>query len=148
MPVDPEKLKRRKAEETEENPPEEQKEVSGGPIDRVVDFAFNPSREKIREVTIVDRYQGKFLPMLDIIDDVWQYSIEIAAYRQDNVEYEKQFHRKRPIPPTVLQNFIYRTAQWQKSIAGKNLERAIDIALAEKEAGPEPPGALDGSREY
>jgi len=38
-----------------------------------------------------------------------------------------------PIPPNLLDELIFRTAQWQKSVAGKNLERATDIALAETE---------------
>ena len=29
---------------------------------------------------------------------------------------------------------MYRVAQWQKSREGKNLDRAIDLALAETEA--------------
>ncbi len=107
--------------------------VSAGAIDRVIDFAFNPSRDKIREVTIIDRIQGRLLPQLDIIALMWQNVIEIAAFRQDTVEYAKVYKRTRPVAPDLHDEFIYRTAQWQKSVAGKNLERATDIALAEIE---------------
>ena len=107
--------------------------VNAGAIDRVIDLAFNPSREKIREVTVIDRLQGRLLPQLDLIDTLWGYVVEVAFFRQDFEEYKRVYKKKRPVPPDLIGNFIYRTAQWQKSIAGKNLERAIDIALAETE---------------
>lgn len=125
-------LKRKK---TSEAPTiEEPASVSAGPVDKVIELAFNPSREKIREMTIIDRTQGRLLPQLDIIDLMWQNSIEIAAYREDSATYLKTYHRNQPVPPNLINEFSYRTAQWQKSIAGKNLERATDIALAETEA--------------
>ena len=107
--------------------------VSAGAVEKVIDYAFNPSRDKIREVTVIDRIQGRLLPQLDLISLTWQHVIEIAAFRYDRIEYEKQHKRKYPIPPDLISEFTYRTAQWQKSVAGKNLERAIDIALAETE---------------
>jgi hypothetical protein len=76
------------------------------------------------------------LPQLDIIDDEWQYVFEIAYYRQDRNNYETMFKKEKPVQPNHISNFIYRTAQWNKSVAGKNLERAIDLALAETEAKP------------
>lgn len=117
--------------------PEEEKapaKVSAGNVDKVIDLAFNPTRDKIREVTIVDRIQGRLFPQLDMINTGLLYCIEIAFYRFDPEQYAVQFKRRRPMPPNLMDEFIYRTAQWQKSIAGKNLERATDIALAETEA--------------
>lgn len=108
--------------------------VSAGVIDRVVDLAFNPSRDKIREVTVVDRLQGRLLPQLDVLDMTWQYIIEVAVYRQDPAEYEREFKRVHPIPPNLIEEFTYRTAQWQKSIQGSNLKSAVDLALAEVES--------------
>lgn len=108
--------------------------VSAGVTGRIVDYAFNPTRDKIREVTDIDRIQGHLLPQLDIVDVVWQYVIEVALFRQDTKEYERVFEKKRPIPPNLIDEFTYRTAQWQKSIQGANLKSAIDIALAETEA--------------
>ncbi len=107
--------------------------VTAGTIDRVVDLAFNPTREKIREMTVIDRIQGRLLPQLDIIDLVWQYIIEVAIYRQNNVEYKRLYERDEPVPPSLLGEFTYRTAQWQKSIQGMNLKSGIDMALAEIE---------------
>jgi len=107
--------------------------VTAGTIDRVVDLAFNPSRDKIREMTSIDRMQGRLLPQLDIIDMVWQHVIEVAFFRQNVDEYKRLFERDEPIPPALIGEFTYRTAQWQKSIQGMNLKSAIDLALAEVE---------------
>lgn len=107
--------------------------VSAGPIDKVIDLAFNPSRDKIREVTSIDRIQGRLLPQLDIIDMMWQYIVEISAFRQDADVYATTYKRKRPLQPNLIEEFTYRTAQWQKSIQGMNLKSAIDLALAETE---------------
>ena len=85
-------------------------------------------------MTIIDRLQARLLPQLDLISLQGQYSIEIALYRQDSSEYEKLYNKKRPIPPNLLEEYMYRVAQWQKSREGKNLDRAIDLALAETEA--------------
>ncbi len=132
--VDKANLKRKQTRESEskiESPPVS---VSAGPVDKVIELAFNPSRDKIREVTVVDRIQGRLFPQLDMINAGRAYVLEIALYRQDKEAYKEEFGRERPIPPNLLDEFIFRTAQWSKSIAGKNLERAIDIALAETEA--------------
>lgn len=138
MPLDKEKtdklrLRRVKAGEEETAPPEEVK-VSAGAVDKIIDLAFNPSREKIREVTIIDRVQGRLFPLLDMINTGRQYILEIATYRQDKDLYRKLFKKPVPILPNLLDEFMFRTAQWQKSVAGKNLEKATDIALADTEA--------------
>lgn len=109
-------------------------QVTAGAVDKVVDYAFNPSREKIREVTVVDRLQGRLFPQLDMLNTLMHYCLEIAYYRQNKEHYKEVFEKAYPIQPDAMDDFIYRSAQWQKSIAGKNLERAIDIALAETEA--------------
>lgn len=131
--------------ELEQKPPA----VSAGAIDRVVDLAFNPSRDKIREVTVIDRVQGRLLPQLDIIDLMWQHIIEVAAYRQDAVEFVKAYKKSRPVPPNLIEEFTYRTAQWQKSIGGQNLKSAVDLALAETETRgeEESPVGADGFRD-
>lgn len=103
------------------------------PVDKVIDLAFNPSREKLREVTIIDRMQGRLFPLLDMVNAGQQYILEIAIYREDAKAYEKQFGKPVPESPNLLDEFLFRTAQWQKSVQGKNLERATDIALAEVE---------------
>jgi len=143
--LDPNRLKRQKdkneeADESQVN----QLAVSAGAVDKVIDLAFNPSREKLREVTIIDRIQGRLFPLLDMINCGRSYVLEVALYRQDKDAYFKAFKRKRPIPPNLLDEYIYRTAQWQKSVAGKNLERATDIALAETEvrSGEDDPYAI------
>ncbi len=133
-PVVPSELMRRNKGEGKPELAEKPVPVSAGAIPRILDYVFNPTRDKIREVTSIDRIQGHLLPQLDIVDVMWQYVIEIALFRQDVDEYERLFERKRPIPPNLIDEFTYRTAQWQKSIQGANLRSAIDIALAETEA--------------
>ncbi len=111
--------------------------VSAGSVDKVIDLAFNPTREKIREVTIIDRMQGRLFPQLDMINAGRHYLLEIAMHRQDPEAYEKKFKQKRPVSPDLLDELLFRTAQWQKSVLGKNLDRATDIALAETETKTE-----------
>lgn len=139
--IDATRLKRERREAPEPTPTT--MPVSAGPIDRVIELAFNPSREKIREVTIIDRIQGRLFPLLDMIIAGRNYILEVAAFREDAVAYKKEFKKERPVPIDLLDEFLYRTAQWQKSIQGKNLERATDIALAETEirGGDEGDGA-------
>lgn len=131
--IDQSKLKKTAVdeEEVESKLPEP---VSAGAVEKAMDLAFNPTREKIREVTIIDRMQGRLFPLLDIINAGRQHILEIAIYRQDAGAYEKVFKQKRPILPNLLDEFMYRTAQWQKSVQGMNLTKITDIALAETEA--------------
>jgi len=138
--INAEKLKRNKPVEEKGEEGEQEVKVSAGAIDKVIDYAFNPTREKIREMTIIDRLQARLLPQLDLISLQWQYSIEIAFYRYDSNEYEKLYKKKAPIPPDLLEVYMYRVAQWQKSREGKNLDRAIDLALAEVETRAEEEG--------
>src|SRR3989304_8806107 len=109
--VDPTLLRRVRPAKVEDSKPEPPPLTSGA-IDKIVDLALNPSRETIRGFTNIDRIQGKLLPQLDIIDLVWQYIIEIAAYRQDAVEYTRVYKYKRPVPPNLIDTFTYRPAPW------------------------------------
>ena len=135
----PQKIDKSKLNLTRKKPDDEGTEVEdeepkvSSPIDKVIDLAFNPSRDKIREVTIIDRIQGRLFPLLDMINTGREFILEVALYRQDKEAYKAKHSRSKPIPPNLLEEFIHRTAQWQKSVAGKNLERATDIALAETE---------------
>jgi len=126
-------LRRKTGDDAGEEVKEEDVKVSAGVVEKALDLAFNPTREKIREVTIIDRIQGRLFPLLDMINTGRSYIIEVATYRQDKDIYKKKFKQVMPIQPNLLDEFIYRTAQWQKSVAGKNLERITDIALAETE---------------
>lgn len=131
--IDTSKLQRKKPpgeeEHTKKEPP-----VSQGAIDRIVDLVGNPSRDKIREVTSITAMQGKLLPQLDIYDLMWQHYIEVAMYRQNPVLYEETYERVMPIFPNIVEEFMYRTAQWQKSVQAMNLKSMMDLALAETEA--------------
>jgi hypothetical protein len=118
-------------EELEAEPPR----VSNGPIDKVIDLAFNPSRDKIREVTIIDRLQGRLFPIMDTMNSLYRQCIEVATYRMDKDVYKKLYHQERPKDVDCMDEMMFRVAQWQKSVGGKNLEKATDIALAETETG-------------
>lgn len=131
--IDSATLRRKKVEEVEEEEEGKPVSVSAGAVDKAIDLAFNPSREKLREVTIIDRVQGRLFPIIDMIIAGRKQIIEVALYRQDKYEYTKVFKKKRPIPPNLLDEFLYRTAQWQKSVLGTNLTKITDIALAETE---------------
>ena len=139
-------LKRNKPAQEEEDAVEEA--VSAGRIDKLTDLAFNPTKEKIREMTIIDRVQGRLLPLVDLIDYMRHDCIERAYYRQNSELYKKLFERDHPLPLEPLGEFTYRMAQWQKSVQGKNLERATDIALAETEARTGEEEGLAGSAEW
>lgn len=142
--IDRSKVKRTRG-EIEEKVEEEPTPVSAGAVEKALDLAFNPTREKIREVTVIDRLQGRMFPLLDVINSGQKYILEVAMYRQDREAYTKEFEKTRPTSPNWLEELMYRTAQWQKSVQGTNLTKITDIALAEVEtkAGEEelPSGA-------
>lgn len=134
--IDREKIRRNRPENEKEKKKPEPLATTAGTIDKVVDYAFNPSREKIREMTSVSPAQAKLLPQMDIVDMMWDFVIEVSLYRQSSELYQKVFEEEgkaRPIPPRIIDDFVYRTAQWQKSVHGMNLKSAIDLALAETE---------------
>ncbi|MGR3295872.1 MAG: hypothetical protein ACUZ8A_06560 [Candidatus Bathyanammoxibius sp.] len=116
--------------------------VSAGAVDKIVDLVYNPTREKIPEMTVISVEQGRLLPQLGVVNLMWQHVFEIAAFRQDQDEYLRLYDRERPISPNLLGEYTYLLAQWQKSIGGTNLKSATDIALAEIETK----GDSDGDR--
>ena len=131
--VEPAKMRRSKPAEVEATTANKEGAVSAGPVDKAIELAFNPTREKIREVTVIDKMQGRLLPLLDIQTLAWEEIIEIAAYRQDAVSYAETYGRERPVPSNLMDEYMYRLAQWQKSVDGMNLGKITDIALAEME---------------
>ena len=107
--------------------------VNQGAIDKITDYMFNPSKDKIREVTNIDRLQSRWLPQLDVNNEMWGYMLEVAAYNTDYDSYKEEYDQEYPEPPNVYDTFLYRTAQWQKSVAAMNLKAGMELALAEKE---------------
>jgi len=123
--------------------------VSAGAVDKVIDLAFNPSRDKLREVTIIDRMQGRMFPLIDTMNNLFLDCVKIAAYRESPETYEGIFEETHPpIVFDVMGEYLVRAAQWQKSVAGKNLERATDIALAETEKSTEEEDQYPSNRGY
>src|SRR3990172_12086863 len=115
-------------------PPPEPPSVNAGSVDKVTDMMLNPSRDAIRGMTIIDRIQGRTFPLMDMVRYGVHYILEIAEYRQDKERYKEKYDRDRPEQPELSEEFMFRTAQWQKSVNGTNLTRASEIALAEKES--------------
>ena len=108
--------------------------VSAGAVDKIADYLCNPNDETFREVTFIDRQQGRLLPLVDIIDEGLQYMMESILYRHNSTEYGKIFERNQPIPPNLLHSLVFRTAQWQKSVDGRNFKELKELGLTELEA--------------
>jgi len=141
-PIKPKLDLRRKKAHTEEEPVPESPAPVSSPIEKALDLAFNPSREKLPEVTIIDRMQGRLFPVIDVLNIMWADVLEVAHYRQDKDEYRRVFRRSKPVSLNWLAELLFHTAQWQKSVQGTNLTKITDIALAEVEtrAGDEGEG--------
>lgn len=129
----PETLRRVRPPRPEPEEPATPASVSAGPIDKVIELAFNPSREKIREVTIIDRLQGRLFPLMDVMNTLYHHCVEVATYRQSEEAYKAMYKKDKPMQLDIMDDLMYRTAQWQKSVGGTNLGKATDIALAETE---------------
>jgi hypothetical protein len=147
-PADNVKFKRAKAEDddilkTPDAP------VSQGAVDKALDLAFNPTREKLREVTIIDKTQARLFPILDVINMLWSGAIEVALYRENKELYAKMFKKFGRIKPSEItipgDELLFRTAQWQKSTGGANLTKITDIALAETETRSNDDADLSGA---
>ncbi len=114
----------------------------------VVDLAYNPSNDKLREFTIIDSTQARLLPLLDTVNHMFQYVLEVAQYRYDPQAYRQIFAedgKEYPEQPDCIEHLIHRTAQWQKSRGGKNLEGITQLAVTEKENEAQEAGGGFGS---
>lgn len=131
--IDVTRLRRKKDSAEDIVPREEPVSVSAGAVEKALDLAFNPTREKLPEVTIIDKFQGRLFPLITLINIIWGDVLQIALYRQDKEEYKRIFKKPRPVSGNWLDELLHSTAQWQKSIGGANLTKITDIALAETE---------------
>lgn len=112
------------------------------PVGKIADMTLNPSREKIREVTVVDIIQGHLFPILDTLNTEWDYVFRVAMYRQNESAYAAMFPDEPvPVSPDTIDNFTFRTAQWQKSIRGRGLEFSVDLAKSQQESEGEGDGS-------
>ena len=142
--IDPAKIKRSKP-VVEEERKADSTSVSAGPVEKAMDLAFNPTREAIKGVTVIDRMQGRLLPLLDIQSQEWEYVIEVATYRQDAKNYAVIYGQETPVPINLYEEYMYSLALWQKSVDGINLGKITDIALAEMETKAEDEDLKDGT---
>jgi len=93
--------------------------------------------------------QGRLFPQLDMINFMRHYCLEVAYYREDTKVYKELFGKDIPVQPDPIDELLYRTAQWQKSEKGQNLQKITDIALAETEANAEDEeGAIPGGYDH
>jgi len=124
-----------RATDKEEKKSEEQApaSVSAGIVERALDLAFNPTREKMPEVTVINPMQGRLFPMLNLVGLGLRGCLEKAQFRENKEVYEQIYEKPKPVLPDYIDEYLYRTAQWQKSIEGRNLTKITDIALAEVE---------------
>lgn len=130
----PNLMRNKPSREAEKPKVDENVKVSAGPVDRVVDAIVNPTREKIRELTSVDRIQGRLFPQLDMLNLMRKYCLSVAAFREDPEGWQQDHQGfDSPLSPDAVDELIYRTAQWQKSIGGSAVKSLTDIALAEVE---------------
>ena len=132
--IDVSKLRRKKQEPTEDVDTERVIPVSAGPVEKAMELAFNPSDEMLPSVTVIDKFQGRLFPLIDLINIMWDDVLQVAHYRQDKDEYRRVFKRTKPISANWLWELLHSTAKWQKSIGGTNLTKITDIALAETES--------------
>ena len=146
LPLAPARLRRN-------NPPVEVEDtlaplpVSAGPVEKALELAFNATWEKLREVTIINRLQGVLFPQLDMINTLRGYILEIAHYRQNSTAYVEMFDKPCPVSPNALDELLFRTAQWQKSIEGRNLGKLTEIAMAEMESHSESEEDIVGNKD-
>ena len=142
------RYKQREEDEEEEQAEEQPKSVSQGPVERIVDLTLNASREKLREYTVVSELQGRLFPLMDVMNGIFLECVEVATYRLSKDLYKKLYKQPMPRQGNVMDDLLYRTAQWQKSIKGKGLDRALDLALAETENRMENEFSSEGERGY
>ena len=120
--------------------------VSLGGVDKVIDLLGNPTRDKLRETTYINRYQASLFPLLDTLNRAWDYVIAQAWYIKDVKEYKKKYPKLaeeakktrgnsiEPLPPDLADELLVRISQWNRSIAGRTVEKMSDLALAQIES--------------
>ena len=123
--IDPSRLKRSRDEPVDEEPKPAPLRVSSAAIDKALDLAFAPSREMLPSVTVIDKFQGRLFPLIDLINLVWDDVLQVASYRQDKDEYKRVFKRARPVSENWLGELLHRTALWQKSQCTPCLSLAV-----------------------
>lgn len=113
---------------------QKQKSVSEGPVDKLIDLGYNPTRDKIREVTVIDRIQGRLFPLIDLTLMGRTHILQVAEYRMDPEAYGLAHpEEQRPVQPNLLEEYLYRVSQWQKSVQGMNLKSLNDAIITEME---------------
>ena len=103
------------------------------PMEKIAEYALNPTREKIREVTVIDKLQARIFPILDVCNYMMANLIEVATFRESPDNYKVVYLQNKPKPINASDEYLYRIAQWNKSIGGKTFMEAMGLAVIEKE---------------
>lgn len=112
--------------------------VSAGDVGKIADYVFNTSRAKMPEMTVIDRVQGRLFPQLNIISEVSKLCSAVCAYRQAEHFHKRgnsgePFRGEVPPYPDLIDEYLFRAAQWQKSVDGRNLGKGVEVLLADME---------------
>lgn len=124
----------KKKKEAEAKAPEKPTPVSAGAVDRIVDVLINPTPEKILEFTDFDRNQVTLIPQLGIIDNVWEYYVELATFRENEATYKVKYEKSYPVIGNMMKRFVFLLAQCRRSLGGKTQKALEDLALADLES--------------
>ena len=141
---------RRKARQQDDNEdkPAVSPPVSLGPAGAIVDALINTSPEKLLELTDFDRNQVTLVPLVVVIDDMWDYLEQVATYRSDKEHYFKTFKHRFPEVPATSRKFVHVLAQTRRSLGGKMKKALEDMALAELETKSMDEGAGVGGHDF
>ena len=107
--------------------------VSAGEFGSLIDGIFNTSREKMPEFTVITPQQGQIFPFLSTLNKIFNNCIEVATYRQSPDVYKAIYNEDKPKEVDVIDEFLFSTAQWQKSIRGKTLDAGTDLIKTDME---------------
>ena len=122
--------------------------VSLGPAGAIVDALINTSPEKLLELTDFDRNQVALVPQVVVIDDMWDYMEQVAAYRVDKEHYFRTFKKRLPEIPATSRKFVHVLAQTRRSLGGKMKKALEDMALAELETRSNDDMGVGGGHDF
>lgn len=120
--------------------------VAAGPFGNLLDGAHNPAPERLPEYSRITERQAQILPLLDVVEQVLNYCIQVAEFRESEEDYQRKYSRGEPelIEPTRL--YIHKMLQYQKSIRGANLDAITDLIKTDMETRAKEDLGLDAEQ--
>ena len=106
--------------------------ITGKAGEDLVEFTFNTARDKMLEMTVLGRAQALNLSILLTLRDLRDYLAKEADFQSGNIE-------EQPEPFFCIDHWSYYYMQAQRSVDGRNLTKATDMAQSkiESQAGAE-----------